>query len=138
MTDWQSVWLGVIALALLVMAIAQVAVVIHVARAAREVSRTTVELRQGVRPLLEKVNRIADDAARGTALAVAQVERVDRLLTTTTERVDETLTAIKNAVVEPLRQGTVLIAALKAVIAAFRSRGRDTEPRDDDDPLFVG
>jgi uncharacterized protein YoxC len=137
-TDWQSVWLGVIALAMVVMAVAQVAVVIHVARTARDVSKTAVELRQGVKPLLEKVNRIADDAARGTALAVAQVERVDRLLATATERVDETLTAIKNAVVEPLRQGSVIIAALKAVIAAFRSRGRDSEPHDDEDPLFVG
>jgi hypothetical protein len=137
-TDWQSVWLGVIALGIVVMAISHLAVAIYVARTTREVSRTAVELRQGIRPLLEKANRIADDAARGTALAVAQVERVERLLDTTTERVEETFTAVKSAIVEPLRQGTVIIAALKAVIAAFRSRGREPESRDDEDPLFVG
>lgn len=136
MTDWQTFWFALMAVAMAAMAVAQVAVLVTLARTAREVTRTAVELRQGITPLLEKANRIADDAARGTALAVAQVERVDKLLATTTARIDEMLVAIKNAVVEPLRHGSAVAAALKAIIAAFRRPER--RDADDEDPLFVG
>jgi hypothetical protein len=95
-----------------------------------------VELRQSLGPLVEKAHRIADDAARVSSLAVAQVERIDSLLATTTTRVDEILQAIKNAVVEPLRQGGALVAVLKAVLSAFRRPRRSDA--DDEDPLFVG
>ena len=136
MTDWQTFWFALMAVAMAVMAVAQVAVLVQVARTAREVSRTAVELRHGITPLIAKMNRIVDDAARGTALAVAQVERVDTLLATVTTRVDEMLLAIKNAVVEPLRQGSAVAAIVKAVIAAFRRPER--READDEDPLFVG
>jgi hypothetical protein len=136
MTDGQTVWLAVIAVAILTIAVVQVAVALQLAKTAREVTRTAEELRQGLRPLLDKVNRIADDAARGTALAVAQIERVDQFLGVATARVDETLTAVRQAVVEPLRQGSVIVAAIKAIVSAFRRPAR--REVDEEDPLFVG
>jgi hypothetical protein len=135
MTDGQTIWFAVMALAMVTIALVQVAVAIVLAKAAREVTRTAGELRQGLKPLLDKANRIADDAARGTALAVAQVERVDKLLSTATERIDETFGAIRTAVVEPLRQGRD-VAAIKAVASAFRRPER--RETDEEDPLFVG
>jgi predicted DNA-binding protein (UPF0278 family) len=135
-TDAQVIWLGLIAVALLVMAIVQVVTAVQIARTAREVTLTVAEIRQEMRPLIDKLSRIADDAARGTALAVAQVERIDRVLRSATQQIDDTLQTIRQAVVEPMRQGSMVMAVLKAVIAAFRRPAhREAE---EEDPLFVG
>lgn len=136
MSDWQTVWFAVIALAMVTIAAVQVAVAVSLVRATREISKTAADLRQSLQPLLVKVHRIADDAARATALALTQVERIDKLVGTATERIDETLTAVRSAIVEPLRQGSAIVTLLKTVIAAFRRPAhRDAE---DEDPLFVG
>lgn len=136
MTDAQTIWFGIIAVALVTMAVVQVATAVQIARTAREVSRTVVELRTELRPLIDKVSRIADDAARGTALAVAQVERIDRVIGSATQQLDETLQAIKHAVIEPMRQGSMVLAVVKAVVAAFRRPSR--QEAEEEDPLFVG
>jgi hypothetical protein len=135
-TDAQTIWFGLIAVALLTMAVVQVATAIQISRTAREVSRTAVELRQELRPLIDKASRIAEDAARGTALAVAQVERLDRMLGTATQHLDETLRTFTQAVVEPVRRGSMVLTLLKAVIAAFRRPAR--REAEEEDPLFVG
>jgi hypothetical protein len=135
-TDAQTIWFALIAIALLTMAVVQVATALQIARTAKEVSRTAVELRKDLRPLIDKVSRIADDAARGTALAVAQVERIDKVLGTATAQLDDTLKTIKQAVVEPMRQGSLVLAVVKAVIAGFRRPAR--REAEEEDPLFVG
>ena len=136
MTDAQTFWIGLIAVALLTMAVVQVVMAVQIARTAREISRTAVELRQDLRPLIDKVSRIADDAARGTALAVAQVERIDRVLGSAAQQLDDTLQTIKQAVVEPMRHGSMVLAVVKAVIAGFRRPAR--REAEEEDPLFVG
>jgi hypothetical protein len=135
-TDAQTIWFALIAVALVTMAVVQVATAVQIARTAREVSRTVVELRTELRPLIDKVSRIADDAARGTALAVAQVERIDRVIGSATQQLDETLQTIKQAVIEPMRQGSMVLAVVKAVVAAFRRPAR--QEAEEEDPLFVG
>jgi hypothetical protein len=135
-TDAQTIWLALIAVALLTMAVVQVVIALQLARTAKEVSRTAVEVRQELRPLIDKVSRIADDAARGTALAVAQVERIDRMVGAATQQIDDTLQTIKQAVVEPMRQGSMVMAVMKAVISAFRRPSR--REAEEEDPLFVG
>ena len=136
MTDAQTIWFGLMAVSLLTMAVVQVATAVQIARTAREVTRTAVELRQELRPLIDKVSRIADDAARGTALAVAQVERLDRVLGSATQHLDDTLQTIKQAVVEPMRHGSMVLAVVKAVVAALRRPSR--REAEEEDPLFVG
>lgn len=136
MSEWQTVWLAVMSLAMVAIAAVQVAVAVNLIRATREISKTAVDLRQSLQPLIAKIHGIADDAARGTALAVAQVERIDRLVGTATERIDETLAAVRSAIVEPLKQGSAIVTLLKAVIAAFRRPAR--RDAEDEDPLFVG
>ena len=67
--DWQLVCLAVIAMAVTVMTVVQIAVLLALARSARQVAETVQQVRQEIRPLAEKVHRIADDAARAAALA---------------------------------------------------------------------
>ena len=136
MTD---VWLGVIAIAVLVMAIAQVAVLIKLSQAAKETSEATRDLRRELTPLIAKVHKIADDATRVSSLALAQMERVDHVLSTTIQRIDDTVSTVQSAIISPVRQGTALIAGVKAALAVFRARqDRGRYGRDDEDALFIG
>jgi uncharacterized protein YoxC len=142
-TDWQVVFLGIMAFALVVMALAQLAVAVALAKSARHVLGAVDELKREVRPLMAKVNRVADDANRVSALAVVQAERIDALIQQTSSRMDETFGILHSAVIEPVRQGTALLAAVRAGIAAIREwqsaqRRSSAAGRDDEDPLFVG
>jgi hypothetical protein len=85
---------------------------------------------------------VAENAARATTLAVAQVERADRLFTDLSGRVEDTAAAIQSTLLAPAREGRALLAGLGATIGAFRelrqsSRARAAR-RDEDDPLFIG
>jgi hypothetical protein len=139
-SDWAVVCLTAMAVSLVIMTSIQIGIAVMGWRIARQALTTVEELRRDVKPLIEKANKIADDAARVTALATLQVERVDRLLASTTARVDETLGIVQQAIVEPVRHGAAIIMAVRAAFAAFRGwtdRPRDPS-REEDDALFVG
>ncbi|HEX5070299.1 MAG TPA: hypothetical protein VFV78_08780 [Vicinamibacterales bacterium] len=139
MNDWQVIFLGVMAGALVLMALAQAAVAIALARSVKHVVNAIDDLKREVNPLIHKANRIAEDAGRVSALAVVQAERIDVLIQQTTARVDETFGVLQTAVVEPIRQGTAILSAIRAGVAAIRAwQGRAAAPQDDEDPLFVG
>ena len=141
MSGSATVFLGIMAFSLAAMAILQIALIIVGIRAAQKLAAVAEDLHKEVRPLMEKVNRIADDANRVTSLAALQVERVDQIMSTTVVRVDETLGLIQGLVSGPVRQGAVALAAFKAAMAAFRSwQTRKDRPRDhdEDDAWFVG
>ena len=136
MTD---VWLGVIAVAVLVMAVAQVAVLIRLSQVAKETSTAARDLRRELTPLIEKAHRIADDAGRVSALALAQMERVDHVLSSTVRKIDDTVATVQSAIISPVRQGAAVIAGVKAALAVFRARqDRGRYGRDDEDALFIG
>lgn len=134
-----TTFLGLIALATTVMAIIQVAVAVYAARAAREATKAAQQLQRELGPILAGARKVTDDAGRITALALTQVERVDRFMETTTARVDETLGVLQDVVMGPLRQGSALVAGLKAALAFFASRQDRGRARDDEDEsLFIG
>jgi len=137
--DSLGVYLAVMAVALAIIAVVQIGVIIVAIRLGKQIGATVEEIRREVRPLVEKAHRISDDAARATSLAVAQIEKVNHLLTNTSTRVSETLGLVQHAVVEPVRQGAAVVAAVRAAMTAFRSwRASHPHSRDDDDALFVG
>lgn len=139
MTDWQVVFLGIMAVALAVMATVQIVTALALLRATREISGAVRELQRDVRPLIDKATRMTDDAARVTALALVQVERVDKLVTSLAARIEETVGIVQDAVVQPMKQGATVVAAFRGVLAAVREwQGRQAAARDDEDPLFVG
>jgi hypothetical protein len=125
--------------ALVVMALMQIGVVIVAVIVGKRVIAVAEDLRREVRPLVAKAHRISDDAERVTALAVRQVERIDQLLTDTQENIGHTFGLVQQAVVEPVRQGAAVVAAVRAALSAFRSwQDRSHHARDDEDALFVG
>jgi hypothetical protein len=134
-----EVWLGVIAISVALMATLQVALLLVLLKAGLMALKSVRELRKEVGPLVEKLHKVADDANRVSSLAVAQAERLDALITRTSERIDETAATVQQAFVAPIRQGSAILAALRAFFSGFTSR-RDhaRHGRDDEDALFVG
>jgi hypothetical protein len=142
-SDWAGVWLAVIALSTLVMAIIQVGAIVYGARAARRLEIMLGRVEQDLKPILDQAQRVSTDAARMSALATAQVERVDQMFTDLSRRVDQTAAVIQQALVAPAREGAALFSAVRSTFAALRGlrgNGRSGPPRgvEEDDALFIG
>ena len=105
MNDWAPVFLGVIAVATLVMAAIQVGAIIYGARAAQRIEQMLGRFETDLKPVLERAKQVSDDAAKMSALAAVQVERVDQVFQDLSERIDETALMIQRAVVTPAREG---------------------------------
>lgn len=142
MTDWSVTFLGVIAVSTMLMALIQVGAVVATLRVARETQKVLTTVQQDVRPLIAKATTIADEASKTVALANAQVQKVDTLVTDLTKRVDETATIVQKALVTPAREGMAIFEAIRTGLGALKSmgdfRGRAGRHADDDDPLFIG
>ncbi len=145
MTDTGEFLLGIIAFAVLVMALIQVAAIVAGIRLAKRVDRLTTQLDQEIKPLIANLNALSSEAARAAALAAKQAERLDRVFGEMVERVDGTLAAAQEFVTGPARQGMAIMAGVKAVFDAFRGM-RETSRRrtatrpavDDEESLFIG
>ena len=142
MTDWNPLFLGIIAFATLVMALIQVGAIIVVLRIAKQAQQVVTSVQEDVRPLIARVNAIAEDASRTVALATAQAQKVDRLLTDLSARVEQTAGIVQEAIVTPAREGLAIVAAIRASVGALRSL-RQADPRgrraaEEEDPLFIG
>jgi hypothetical protein len=140
-SDWNPIFLGIIAVATALMALMQIGAVIVLARVAGQVRDVVDTLQRDVRPLLARATAIADEAQKTATLATAQAQKIDRMLTDLTRRVDETSSVIQEAIITPAREGLAVWAALKAGLAALRGM-RDLRGRpgtvDDEDALFIG
>lgn len=137
------VLLGVIAVATLTIAVSQIGLMFAFLRVARKVEDLSGRFEQDIRPLVANATTVAGNAARASALAVAQVERADRVFSDLAARVDETAAVIQQVVLTPAREGRALLAGLGAALSAFRelrqAAARSRALRvDEDDPLFIG
>lgn len=141
MNDWSQAFLGVIAVSTALMAVMQIGAIVVLAKVARQVSEIVGTLQKDVRPLIGKANQIAEEASRTAALATAQAQKIDRLVTDLTRRVDETSAIVQQAIITPAREGMAIVAALKAGFGALRGM-RDMRGRaggvDEEDALFIG
>lgn len=139
MNDWQLIFLGVMAVALVTMAAAQVLIGVAVLRASRQMTELAGRLRTDIGPLVDKATRLTDDASKVVAMAAVQMERVDKLTQSMAVRVDETLGVVQSAVTGPVRQGVAVLAGIRAMVGAVREwQNRPGRPHEDEDPLFVG
>lgn len=149
MTD---VFLGIIAIAVLTMAVIQVAAAIFAARAARQmgdvVSRfesTVQPILANLPPILANLQAVSADAARASAAATTQVERAGQLLQDLASRVDQTVMAVQESILRPARRGIAFLHSVQAILGVFRSvaSGRSKNNQrsvavDEEDALFIG
>ena len=137
---WRDVFLGVIAVATLAIAVAQVGVIIAAGLMARRVGRMVDQIEREVKPLFGHLNAIGSDASRAVALATAQVERADKLFSEVALRVEQTLNVVQASIGGPAREGRAMMGAFRAALQAIRElrHGRTRQGRgDDEDPLFI-
>lgn len=136
-----TVFLAAIALATLVMAAVQVGVIVYAGRLARRVERLADRVERDMNPIIGRLHALSDDAARVASLAVAQVERADRVFSDFAQRLDHTLSLVQQAIVIPAREGLALVSALKAGLSVLR-RGGSSAARsrraEDEEALFIG
>jgi uncharacterized membrane protein len=139
---WTDLFLGVIAVATLLMALLQVGALIAALRLARQAQQVIQSVHQDVRPLIDRAHAIAEEASKTLALATTQAQKVDRLVTDLSQRVDETASVLQEAIITPAREGLAIVAAIKATLGALRGL-REFGPRngrhaEEEDPLFIG
>jgi hypothetical protein len=139
---WSDLFLGVIAAATLLMALIQVGAVITALRLSRQAQQAIQSVHQDVKPLLARAQSIAEEASRTVALATAQAQKVDLLITDLSQRVDETVAVLQDAIMTPAREGLAIVAAVKAALAALRGMRelgtRNGRHAEEEDPLFIG
>lgn len=140
--SWSEVFLGVIAIATLVMALLQVALILYGWTLARKVSRLVDDFEREVKPAMESINSIARDAARATTLAAVQVERIDKLFGELSSKIEQTASAVQNTVITPLREGAAVMSGIRAAIAVLKEISRRSASSgarsDEEDALFIG
>jgi hypothetical protein len=137
--DWAVVFLGVIAAATLITAIAQVGFIVATGRLARRLERAADDVQREVRPLVEHLDAIGRDARRASSLAAAQLERVDHMAADLADRLDRTLNTLQTAAAGGVREGAAMLAALRAAMAVVREfrASRARTRAEDDDALFI-
>ena len=139
--NWGIVFLGIIAVAMLATAVAQLFVLMAAGRAFRQLDRLAHQVERDLAPLIASLNAIGQDAARAASLATAQVERVDRLFGDAGQRLEATLGVIQTAISAPAREGAALMVGVRAAVDALRRSIANRPPRsrssDDEDALFI-
>jgi hypothetical protein len=138
-TVWPEVFLGIIAVATLVMAIVQIGVIVAAGRLARRVDRLADQVEHELKPLFVNINAIGRDASRAVALAAAQVDRADKLFADLVLKIEQTVATLQATLIAPAREGRALLAALRAALSAIRqARSGARQGRgDDEDALFI-
>lgn len=145
MSSTGELLLGIIALAVVVMAGVQVAAIMAGLRLARRVEALATQIDQEIKPLVANLTAMSSEAARAAALAARQTERLDRVFGDLVQRVDVTLAAAQEFVTGPARQGMAILAGVKAVLDAFKGIRESSRRRaasgpvvDDEESLFIG
>jgi uncharacterized protein YoxC len=117
--------LTIIAVAVTVMAVAQLLSLRHIMKMAERASTAIAELQRDLAPILKNAHEASEAAARVAALAEENLARLDAVVRTTTVRVEEMVDVAHSVVTGPVRHGVALIAGLKAAWDLFTS-GRQT------------
>ena len=138
MTRSAEAFLGVIAAATLLMAMVQIGVIVLAGLLARRMMRLVDRVERELAPIFANINAIGRDASRATSLAVAQVERVDRLVGDVVSQVERVVSIMPSKVGGPAREGRAMMAALRAMFGSLRDARRARRRRgEDEDALFI-
>jgi hypothetical protein len=137
-----DVFLGVIATAVAVMAVIQVAAIVVAVRAARRVGDAVARLEHDVRPIVTNLTAISADAARAASIASEQAQRAEQLISDLTGRVNDTVAAVEATVARPVREVYAMLQGLFGAVAAFRDAprapARQAAGSEEEDSLFIG
>ena len=147
--------LVVIAVATVVVAVIQVAVVVFGLRAAREIGETLRRLERDIHPVIANFRAASDDIARAASAAAAHVERAEQAISDLSRSVDHAASRFGSFARVPFNNVFAVIEALRTAFDVLRDLRRPRQrpaakpsdgarPADDakraepDDELFIG
>lgn len=137
-----DVFLGVIAVAVAVMAVIQVVAIVVAMRTARRVGDAVARFEGDVQPIVTNLKSMSVDAARTAGIASAQAQRAEQLIDDLTARVNDTVAAVEATVINPAREAYAMVQGLLAAFGAFRqappAQGRRPAASEEEDSLFIG
>jgi hypothetical protein len=140
-----ELFLGIIAFAVMIMALIQVAAIFAGIRLARRVDQIATQIDSEIKPLIANLTAMSSEAARAAAIAAKQAERLDKVFGELVQRVDATLAAAQEFVTGPARQGMAIMAGVRAVVDSFRTLREASRRRtaarptiDEEESLFIG
>ena len=137
-----DVFLGVIAVAVVVMAVIQVAAIVVAMRAARRVSDAVARFEDDVRPIVANLKTMSADAARAASIASTQAQRAEHLINDVTARVNTTVAVVEDTVLGPAREAYAMVQGLLGALSAFRqgppAPARRPPTTEEEDSLFIG
>lgn len=136
-----NLFLGIIAVAVVVMAVIQVAAIVFAMSAARRIGRAADRIEQDLRPVVHNLQNITADAARAANLAAMQMERADRMFADVSRRAEQVMAAVPN-LLGPAGKGLAFLNGLKAALSAIqelrRTSRRGAGHSEEEDALFIG
>lgn len=137
-----TLFMGVIAAAVLAIAVAQVVTLWYGLRIVQRLNQIADRVENDIQPAIDRVNAVSSDMTRATALVLAQLERADQLFARFAGRAERLMALGQDAVSEPVRRGKALIHALLAALDTLRAaprRGSAKAAADDEqEALFIG
>lgn len=139
MSTTSEVFLGIIAVAVLAMAVVQVGLIVAATLLARRVGQLAQTIEQEMRPIFAHLDAIGRDAQRIATLATAQVERADRVMADLAERIDQTVRIVQDSILKPAREGRAMMSAFRAAFDVLRNLRTDRRRSrvEDEDALFI-
>lgn len=136
-----NLFLGIIAVAVAIMAVIQVAAIVFAMSAARRIGQVADRIEQDLRPVMSNLQAISAEGARAANLAAAQMERADKIFGEFSRRAEQVMAAIPS-LLGPAGKGFAFLNGLKAVLAAIqelrRSSRRGAAHSEEEDALFIG
>jgi hypothetical protein len=136
-----DVFLGVIAVAVAIMAIVQLGAIVFALKAARRVDEAVTRLERDVQPIVANLQSLSANAAQASGIAAAQAERATEMIVSLAKRVDDTAAVVQSSIVGPAREGYAIFQGVLAALATLR-QGPPPRKRppttDDEDALFIG
>ena len=115
-----EVFLGVIAVATLVMALIQLGLVVGGIIAVKRVNEMLTRVEASAKPVLAHVDELIVDTKASLAAARAQVDRVERQTLHVLTRTEQAVQRVEGYLVAPAREGIALVAGARALLSAFR------------------
>ena len=115
-----EVFLGVIAVATLVMALIQVCLVIAGIIAVKRMYEMLLRVENTVKPVLAHVDDLVMDATASVAAVRVQIDRVEQQAVQVLKRTEQAVQRVQDYLVAPAREGMALAAGARAVFGAFR------------------
>jgi uncharacterized protein YoxC len=112
--------LTILAISTLIMAVAQVVILIVGFAVAKRFMTAISKIEQAAMPVISHVDAIATEGLTALESVRDQLGRVEHLTSDVMSRIDQTAQRVQSYVLAPARQGIALLAGARAVMHVFR------------------